>query len=121
MLFSVPPCLRGEHRTQSNLFRSTPAEKADLGSKLSLASTSAHTSPCAVIFAITARSTLVRPDDAGPQISVNPPRGSPPVSASKASIPLRTIAAAGLSASRDAATTDGISMPLSRRAPPRET
>jgi hypothetical protein len=90
-----------------------------LGSKLSLASTSAHTSPCAVIFAITARSTLVRPDDAGPQISVNPPRGSPPVSASHASIPLSTVAAAGLSASLEATTTCGNSIAFAP--PPRGT
>jgi hypothetical protein len=49
--------------------------------------------------------TLVRPEEAGPQISLKHPRGSPPESSSISRIPLETISGAGRISSRDAAVT----------------
>jgi hypothetical protein len=51
------------------------------------------------------KSKVVLPEEAGPQISVKQPRGSPPVSASIAAIPLETISGAGRTASREAGVT----------------
>src|SRR5580704_19623370 len=65
-------------------------------------STRAHTSCRCVAAARAANNTLVRPDEAGPQISVRHPRGSPPVSASISRTPLETICGAGRTSNRDA-------------------
>src|ERR1700735_4913778 len=48
---------------------------------------------------------VLRPEEAGPQISVRQPRGRPPVSVSMAAMPLDTISGAGRTASREAAVT----------------
>jgi hypothetical protein len=48
---------------------------------------------------------VLRPEEAGPQISVRQPRGRPPVSMSMAAMPLDTISGAGRTASREAAVT----------------
>jgi hypothetical protein len=47
----------------------------------------------------------VRPEEAGPQISLRHPRGSPPASSSISRIPLETISGVGRTSSRDAAVT----------------
>jgi hypothetical protein len=47
----------------------------------------------------------VRPDDAGPQISLKHPRGQPPVNASKARMPLETISGMGRTSKREAGVT----------------
>ena len=93
------------HRTQSNLSKATFAAAAEWGSKASVTSTRAHTSCLCVAAARAATNTLVRPDEAGPKISVRHPRGSPPVRASIAWIPVETISGAGRASSRDAAVT----------------
>ena len=72
---ALPP-----QRTQSRRSSRTPAAAAEAGSKASAASTSAQTSSRAVACARMETSRLVRPLEAGPQISVRPPRGRPPVS-----------------------------------------
>jgi hypothetical protein len=51
------------------------------------------------------KSKVVLPEEAGPQISVRQPRGSPPVSASIEAIPLETISGAGRTANREAEVT----------------
>src|SRR4051812_2563098 len=51
---------------------------------------------------------LVRPDDAGPTISVSAPRGTPPVSASSSVIPNGTISGAGRTSSAEAGFTPGM-------------
>src|SRR6185369_13559632 len=48
---------------------------------------------------------LVRPEEAGPQISLRHPRGSPPASSSISRIPLETISGVSRTSSRDAAVT----------------
>jgi hypothetical protein len=58
-----------------------------------------------VAAASAASSTLVRPEEADPQISLRHPRGSPPVSASISRIPLETISGEGRTSSRDAGVT----------------
>jgi hypothetical protein len=68
-------------------------------------STNAHTSCRCVAAAKAANNTLVRPEEAGPQISVRHPRGRPPVSASSSRTPLETISGVGRISSRDAAVT----------------
>jgi hypothetical protein len=73
--------------------------------KASLMSTSAQTSCRWVAAARAANSTLVRPDDAGPQTSVRHPRGSPPVSVSISRTPLETICGVGRTSNRDAGAT----------------
>ena len=111
--FSVSLCLCGEpvlclfrpHRTQSSLLKFTPAAAAERGLKASLMSTRAHTSCRWVAAARAANSTLVRPDEAGPQISVRHPRGSPPVSVSISRTPLETICGAGRTSNCDAGVT----------------
>ena len=93
-------------RTHSNWSNSTPAAAADCGSRASLASTTAQNSPRRRVAAARAdNSTVVRPEEAGPQISVRQPRGRPPVSASMAAMPLGTISGAGRTASREAGVT----------------
>src|SRR6266478_7061165 len=77
-------------RTQSNFPSAIPAVFPDSGSKLSRASTSAHTSPSAVREAKAESSKLVRPEHAAPQISVIAPRGNPPTKASISGIPVET-------------------------------
>ena len=57
-------------RTHSSRSNSTPAAAADCGSRASLASTSAQHSPRRVAAASAASSKVVRPEEAGPQISV---------------------------------------------------
>jgi hypothetical protein len=47
----------------------------------------------------------VRPEEAGPQISLRHPRGSPPASLSISRIPLETISGAGRTSNREAAVT----------------
>src|SRR5271170_6626136 len=68
-------------------------------------STNAQTSCRWVAAARAANNTLVRPDEAGPQISVKHPRGSPPVSASISRTPLETICGVGRTSNRDAGVT----------------
>ena len=92
-------------RTHSSRSNSIPAAAADCGSRASLASTTAQNSPRRVAAASAASSTVVRPEEAGPQISVRQPRGRPPVSASIAAMPLETISGAGRTASREAGVT----------------
>ena len=92
-------------RTHSNRSRSTSADAADIGSSASVVSTRAPTSPRRVAAARTARRTLVRPEEDGPQISLRHPHGSPPVSASISRIPLETISGKGLIPSCDAGVT----------------
>jgi hypothetical protein len=48
---------------------------------------------------------VVRPEEAGPQISVKQPRGRPPVRASTAAMPLDTISGTGRTANREAGVT----------------
>jgi hypothetical protein len=52
-----------------------------------------------------ASSTLVRPEEADPQISLRHPRGSPPVSASISRMPLEIISGEGRTARREAGVT----------------
>ena len=89
-------------RTHNSRSNSTPAAAANCGSRASLASTSAQHSPRRVAAASAASSKVVRPEDAGPQISVKQPRGRPPVRTSIATIPLDTISGAGRTANREA-------------------
>ena len=56
-------------------------------------STRAQTSPSTVREASAANSKLVRPEHGGPQISVKPPRGNPPVRSSISAIPAETVSA----------------------------
>src|ERR1022692_325680 len=85
---------RSLQRPHSRRSRSTPAATAEAGSKLSLASTSAHTSRQPVACASAASITPVRPEEAGPVISLSAPRGRPPVSASSAANPVETVSGA---------------------------
>src|SRR5215469_864871 len=95
--------LRGEeellslHRSHSRRSRSTPAADADAGSKLSLASTSAHASSRRVAPASAASMTPVRPEETGPVISLRAPRGNPPVKASNLATPVETVRGAAFS------------------------
>ena len=73
------------HRSRS---RSIPAAVADRGSSLSCVSTRAQTSRRIVAWARTESSKLVRPDDAGPKISVIAPRGIPPARESISGMPV---------------------------------
>src|SRR6516225_7891902 len=75
------------HRSRSN---SVPAACAEHGSKAFWASTHAHTSSRVVMAARIASVNAVRLEEAGPTISVNPPRGKPPVRASISSRPDET-------------------------------
>src|SRR5579863_7442730 len=93
------------HRIQSNLLKSKPAAAAEAGSKLSLASIRTQVSPRRVAAAIVARSRLVFPEDAGPQISLRQPRGRPPVMASTSGTPVESISGWGRTSSRDAVRT----------------
>jgi len=90
------------HKSRSN---STPAAAADCGSRASLASTTAQNSPRRVAAASAANNKVVRPEEAGPQISVRHARGRPPVSASMAAMPLGTISGVGRTANREAGVT----------------
>ncbi len=92
-------------RTHSSRSNSIPAAAADCGSRASLASTTAQNSPRPVAAASAANSKVVRPEEAGPQISVRQPRGRPPVRASIAAMPLETISGAGRTANREAGVT----------------
>ena len=58
-----------------------------------------------VAAASAAKSKVVRPEEAGPQISVRHPRGRPPVRASMAGAPLETISGAGRISSWEAGIT----------------
>ena len=78
------------HRTHSRRFSSTPAAAAEAGSKASSASTSAQVSCRAVAAARIDSNRLVRPDEAGPTISVRQPRGR-----SISAIPLGTVSGSG--------------------------
>lgn len=66
-------------RIQSNWSQFISARAADLGSKTLFVSTTAQTSSCWVASASVANMKLVRPEDAGPKISVRAPRGKPPL------------------------------------------
>lgn len=79
------------HRTHNSRARSMPALAADCGSNASLASTSAQISSRRMHSAMSASRTLVRPEDACPQISVRQPSGTPPVSASTEAMPVGII------------------------------
>ena len=106
--FSVRRDLCGKfapQRTHNKRSISTPAAAADGGSSISPASTSAQNSPRRVAAANAASSKVVRPEEAGPQISVRQPRGKPPVRASIAAMPLELISGAGRTARREAGTT----------------
>ncbi len=63
------------HFTHSNLLRFTPFAAAERGSNALPASTRAQHSPCSVTSLIKERSRVVRPEEAGPEISVREPRG----------------------------------------------
>src|ERR1700676_5079114 len=113
-LFSVSePVLRVEffcgvsspHRTHSNRSNSIPASATHWGSRASPASTTAQHSPRPVAAASADSNKVVRPEEAGPQISVKHPRGSPPVSASIAAMPLDIISGVGRTANREAGVT----------------
>src|ERR1035438_2674962 len=84
-----------QERTQINRSNCTPAAAADAGSNASSASTSAQISSRAVAWAKIESSRLVRPEEAGPTISVRHPRGSPPVASSTSRIPEGSISGAG--------------------------
>src|SRR5271167_2019509 len=92
-------CLRdgdfSPHRTHNKRLISIPAAAADAGSKASLASTNAQTSPRWVARASAKSNTLVLPEEAAPQISVRQPRARPPVNESSCGMPLDTISGAG--------------------------
>jgi hypothetical protein len=75
---ALPP-----QRIHSSRVNATPAAAADVGSNASLASTRAQNSSRAVASEIKENKRLVRPDEAGPKISVTHPRGTPPKTASK--------------------------------------
>jgi len=109
IVFSVSLCLCCElspQRTHSSRSSSTPAAMAESGSSASLASTTAQNSPRRVVAAAkAAKSKVVRPEEAGPQISVRHPRGRPPVRESMARMPLETISGAGRISSREAGVT----------------
>ncbi len=92
-------------RTQSRRLISMPAAAADAGSRASLESTRAQTSPRWVARARAESSTLVLPEEAAPQISVRQPRAKPPLNASSEGMPLGTISGAGRTASREAGTS----------------
>jgi len=97
------------HRTQSKRPISIPDDAAEAGSSASLASMSAQTSPQRVAWANAASRMLVRPEDAGPQISVRQPRGRPPVSISSSRMPLDTISGAGRTFRREAGVIEAAS------------
>src|ERR1700683_2367908 len=84
-------CSMFRHRTQSNCFSSTPAASAECGSKASHPSISAQASARAVLAAKAENSKLVRPEQAGPKISVSAPRGKPPASESISAMPVETV------------------------------
>jgi len=77
-------------RTQISRSRRTPAAAADEGWKASSASTKAQTSSLSVACARIESSRLVRPEEAGPKISVRQPRGRPPVAWSTSGMPEQT-------------------------------
>ena len=66
-------------RTHKSFRSSTPAASAECGSKASAPSIKAQASSCAVRALKAESSKLVRPEEEGPKISVNAPRGNPPV------------------------------------------
>src|ERR1019366_5525833 len=67
--------------------------------------TTTQNSPRRVAAASADSSKVVRPEEAGPQISVRQPRRRPPVRGSIAAMPLGTISGAGRTANREAAVT----------------
>src|SRR5262249_22986167 len=91
--------------THSSRFSSTPAAAADAGSKALLPSMSAHVSSCAVASARIEIMADVRPDVAGPKISVMAPRERPFVTASRGAIPVGTFSTTRLSTSVKGAET----------------
>ena len=98
-------CEFSPQRTQNSRSNSIPAAAADFGSRASLASTTAQNSPRRVAAASADNMNVLRPEEAGPQISVRQPRGRPPVGASISAIPLETISGAGRMANREAGVT----------------
>src|SRR5438067_655029 len=92
-------------RTQSKRSKSIPAAAAERGSNESLASTRAQTSWRWVAAARVACRMLLRPEEAGPQISERHPRGKPSVRRSSSGTPLETISGNGRTDKRDAGLT----------------
>ena len=93
------------HLAQSNLSRLTLFAEADSGSNALLASIKAQHSPCSVTSLIKERSRVVRPEEAGPQISLRQPRGMPtdlrfsagmPIEMASGSTADRTVRAPGM-------------------------
>ena len=93
------------HLAQNNRARFTPLAEADSGSNALLASIKAQHSPCSVTSLIKERSRVVRPEEAGPQISLRQPRGMPtdlrssvgmPIEMASGSIAGRTVRAPGM-------------------------
>jgi hypothetical protein len=84
-------CSMFRHRTHNKCFESMPVRAKECGSSASLPSTSAHTSPWLAMLASMEINRPVRPEDSGPQISVNPPRGMPPVTASSSEMSVGTV------------------------------
>src|SRR6202022_3346678 len=82
-----------------------PAAAAEAASSASVVSTRAQTSSRRVAAARAASSTLVRPEEAKPEISLRHPRGRPPVRESISRMPLETLSGEGRTASRDAGVT----------------
>src|SRR6266481_1434487 len=75
-----------------------------------LESTSAQTSPSRVARPKAESRMLVRPEEAGPQISVRHPRGKPPVRASSSRMPLETMSGDGRTCKREAGVTADASL-----------
>ena len=78
-------------RTHKSFRSSTPAASAECGSKASAPSIKAQASSCAVRALKAESSKLVRPEQEGPKISVNAPRGNPPVNESISGMPVETV------------------------------
>src|ERR1700693_5932721 len=98
-------CSLFRQRTQSNCFSSTPAASAERGSKASHPSISAQASAWVVLAAKTESSKVVFPEQAGPKISVNAPRGKPPANESISAIPVETVSTAWRSRYENGAAT----------------
>ncbi len=100
---------RSLQRIHSRRSSTTPAALADAGSKLSPASTSAHTSWRCVAAARAEIIMPVRPEETGPVISLSAPRGRPPVSASSSAMPMGTVCGAMRSRSNSVGTSRSLS------------
>ena len=76
------------HRTHNKRSKLTCAFAADETSKVSLQSTRAQVSSCALATAKVENNTLVRPDEAVPWTSVIAPRGNPSMKLSISAMPV---------------------------------